>query len=376
MDIAAYLPDTLLVHGPLGLRLWQWLLLPGITIVAAVVGLLLGRLTRELLTRIVKRTKASWDDRLIALLKGPLVWFWSILVGRLLLHGFDLPAGTIGWFEKVLRTGTLLVLFWVGFQLIGIFGRSAETAIWATSRPSLRSLVPLGVRIGRVAIFTVGLVAVLAHLGYPVGSLLAGLGIGGLAVALAGQKTVENLFGAFSIGLDEPFSVGDTITVDGTSGTVEAIGLRSTRIRSADRTIVTLPNGRLAEMKVECFAPRDRIRFSTTLALVYDTTSAQLRRVMTEIEGALRSQPKAHQPDVVVRLKAFAPEYLDVEVAATFATTDFNEFGVIRQELLLRIMEIVEESGSAIAFPTRTVHLVGGEPIPPPPPPRPARGSS
>ena len=129
--------------------------------------------------------------------------------------------------------------------------------------------------------------------------MLAGLGIGGLALALAGQKTVENLFGAFSIGLDQPFSVGDTITVDGTTGTVEAIGLRSTRIRTPDRTLITIPNGRLAEMKVESFAARDRIRFNCVLCLVYSTNAAQLRKVVADDRGAVRAQPKTFQDDVV-----------------------------------------------------------------------------
>jgi MscS family membrane protein len=361
MDIGEFLPAAFRVAGPRGLLVWQWCALPIIAVLAAILGLILGRLSRILVRSITRRTTVTWDDKLLGLVSGPLCWFWGIVVARILVAGIGLPTRTADTLEQWLRSGTLGVLFWVIFQLVGAFGRVAQTATWATTHPSMRALVPLSVRVGRVAVVTLGVLTVLADLDYKVTSLLAGLGIGGLALALAGQKTVENLFGAFSIGLDQPFSVGDTINVDGTMGTVEAIGLRSTRIRTFDRTVITIPNGRLAEMKVESYAARDRIRFNCVLALVTSTTSAQVRRVVSEIEAALRAQPKTFQNDVVTRLRAITTEALELEVNVVFLTTDYNEFGRIRQDLLLSFLEIVEKAGTALAFPTRTVHLMGGE---------------
>ena len=199
--------------------------------------------------------------------------------------------------------------------------------------------------------------AVLADLGYPVASLVAGLGIGGLALALAAQKTVENLFGAFSISVDQPFSVGDTITVDGTTGEVQAIGLRSSRLRTQERTVVTIPNGKLADMKVESFAPRDRIRLGAVLGLTYDTSSAQLRTILQQLEQTLRAHPKTFQDDVVVTFRAFGTEALEIEVNVYFLTTSYGEYRTIRQEMLLAFMEIVENAGAAFAFPSRAVYL-------------------
>ncbi|HEY0710654.1 MAG TPA: mechanosensitive ion channel family protein [Polyangia bacterium] len=361
MDLSILVPESLQAPGPRGLFLWQWVALPIIAIFAAGFGLLLGKLSRYAVEALTRRTSARWDDQLLSLISGPLCWLWGILGARGMVALIELPKTTHAVLQKWMRTGTLLVIFWVIFQLVAAFGKSAETAAWAKARPSTRALVPLAVRIGKVAVAAIALVAVLADLGYPVASLVAGLGIGGLALALAGQKTVENLFGAFSIGLDQPFSVGDTITVDGTTGTVEAIGLRSTRIRTPDRTMITIPNGRLAEMKVESFAARDRIRLACTLALVYTTTSSQLRAIIAGVEGALRAEPKTFQDDVIVRLKGFAADWLEVEVNALFLTTDYNEFGRIRQAMLLSFMEVVEQAGSAFAFPTRTVHVIDEE---------------
>jgi MscS family membrane protein len=361
MDIGAFIPESLKASGPRGLWLWQWTALPIIAMVAAILGLLLGRVSRFAFEVFTRKTAIRWDDKLVGLLSGPMCWLWGTLVARGLVALLGLPREFESTLQKWLRTGTLLVIFWVIFRLVSAIGQSSTALLWASGRPSMRALVPLAVKVGRVAVATVALVAVLADLGYPVASLLAGLGIGGLALALAGQKTVENLFGAFSIGLDQPFSVGDTITVDGTTGTVEAIGLRSTRIRTPDRTMITIPNGRLAEMKVESFAARDRIRLACVLTLVYSTTSTQLRKVVADIEAALRAEPKLFQNDVVVRLRGFAAEALEIEVIAAFLTTDFTEFGQIRQALLLSFMEIVERTGTAFAYPTRTVHVIGEE---------------
>jgi MscS family membrane protein len=328
--------------------------------IAWLLGKILGHLTRSAIQLTTRRTTAKWDDRVIEVVGDPIGWLWIILISFLLLGELHLPGPALSLAHTLLRLATLIVFFWMLLRLVTIAGRSAQSSVWATTRPSMRALVPLGVRIGRVAVAAIALVAVLADLGYPVASLVAGLGIGGLAIALAAQKTVENLFGAFAISIDQPFSVGDTITAEGVTGEVEAIGLRSTRIRTADRTVVTIPNGKLADMRVECFAGRDRIRLGCLLSLVYGTSSTQLRAVVAGVEALLRAEPKIFPNDVVVRLRALAAESLEIEVNAWLLTADFGEFRTLRQDLLLGFIEVVERAGTALALPTRTVHLVRG----------------
>ena len=136
---------------------------------------------------------------------------------------------------------------------------------------------------------------------------------------------------------------GDTI-----KGSVETIGLRSTRVRTADRTVVCFPNGRLAEMRTENFAERDRLRFNVMLGLTYDTSAAQMRQILAGIEGELRGHAKFHPQGSSVRFKALSESSLDVEVDAYFATTNWAEFTLLRQEMLLRLLEIVEGAGSAL----------------------------
>jgi MscS family membrane protein len=143
----------------------------------------------------------------------------------------------------------------------------------------------------------------------------------------------------------------------GVSGTVEAIGLRSTRLRTLDRTVVTIPNGKLADQRIETFAARDRCRLFCTLTLVYATTAAQMRSVLEGVEAVLRRHPRVWPEGISVRFVAMSSSSLDVEVIAWFDTADWNEFQSIRQEVLLALIDVVERAGTAFAFPTQTVQL-------------------
>jgi MscS family membrane protein len=283
---------------------------------------------------------------------------WAVLITRfglgLLPDGLQIVDGL----HHALRAGFLVALFWSAGRGIDVLSAVVVGSSWATSRPTYRALVPLAGRVAKVLVVAVAMVALLSELGYPVVSLVAGLGLGGLAFALAAQKTVENLFGAFTLGADQPFREGDFVRLEDIVGTVEAIGLRSTRIRTLDRTLVTVPNGKLAEMRVESFAARDRIRLACTLGLVYQTNAGQLRQVLSGIERLLRNHTKIWGDNVVVRFSALGPSSLDIEVMAWFVTTDWGEFQGIRQDVLLGFMEVVEAAGTAFAYPTSTVHMV------------------
>jgi MscS family membrane protein len=213
--------------------------------------------------------------------------------------------------------------------------------------------------LAKVLVAVGGLVAILATLGYPVATVLAGLGIGGLALAFGAQKTIENLFGSVALAADQPFRVGDFVRIEDFTGNVERIGMRSTQVRTMDRTLISIPNGKLADMRIEDFASRDRIRFAATAGLVYGTTEEQVRRVVAGIETMLRTNPMVWPEPVVAKLAAFSPSSLDVEVLCWFQTNDFGGFRDLRQEALLGIMRIVEEAGTSLAFPTQTVHVVG-----------------
>ncbi len=352
-----HLPDALLRAGPRELLWWQWLAIPVLVALALAAGSFLGWATRRVLGHLAARTRATWDDALLERLGTPLTVLWAIALVTALHPLLALGPGPEGTLDRALRAATYLVLFWAGFRSLDVAFSAAVQAPWARTSPGLMGLLPLGRKMGKVGLLALGLVAVLNELGFQVASLIAGLGIGAIAIALAAQKTLENLFGSVAIGVDQPFREGDFVRVEDFVGTVEAIGMRSTRFRTLDRTVITLPNGKLADMRAETFAFRDRVRLFTNLGLVYGTTADQLRAILAGLEDALRAQPKLFPEGVSVRFTELKESALNVEVNAWFAA-DWNEFTLVRQELLLHFLRIVEEAGSALAFPTRTVHLV------------------
>jgi MscS family membrane protein len=343
--------------GPFELLGWQWIALPVAGLLAVMLGALLSRLTRALLGRATRHTPSPYDDAILARMAQPLTIGWAIGLAFLLLPPLSLHDRAEELIQRWLEAAALVVFFWALARAVEVARQMISGSAWIRERPGTRSLVTLGAKIGQLFLLAIGVVALLSELGYPVASLVAGLGIGGLAVALAAQKTLENLFGALAIGADQPFREGDFVNVEGVTGTVESIGLRSTRLRTLDRTLITIPNGKLAELRLETFAVRDRLRLSCIIGLVYETTEQQLRDVLAGLEGVLRAQPKLWPEGVTVRFKEIGPTSLNLEVSAWFDTSNWDEFVLIREEVLLAFLRVIEGAGTALALPAHNVHL-------------------
>jgi MscS family membrane protein len=353
-----HLPPSLLRPGPKELLVWQWIALPRLFLVFWEVSRVLSNVSRWGFGRLAARTKSSWDDALVAKLGGPLRLVWTLLLTLLVVPWLGLYLPAAKFVQSLISGGFYFAFFWVVSRLIEVWGHVAMGSPWATEHSAAKSLVPIGVRLGQIAVLAIAVVALISALGYPAASLIAGLGVGGLAIALAAQKTVENLFGAFTLGFDQPFRVGDFVKVEDFMGTVESIGLRSTKIRTLDRTVITIPNGKLSEMRLETFAPRDRIRLAFDLALDYSTTAEQMQAVIAKIGEYLRGHPSVERDSIVVWFKELGKHALVIELQVYFLTADWGEFQRLRQSTLFEFMRIIEGAGAKFAFPTQTVHLV------------------
>ncbi len=201
--------------------------------------------------------------------------------------------------------------------------------------------------------FTAGLFLILRILGIELTAVVAGLGIGGIAFAFAAQKTIENLFGTVMVVADEAIKVGDYCQVGTIEGRVESIGLRSTQIRTPDRALVSVPNGQLATTSIGNLARRDKFLFRHKIRLGYETTADQLRHVLTEIRKMMLEEARLEPTTVRTRLIRFGDASLELEAFAYVPTRDEGVFLEIQEELLLRIMDIVEASGAAVSLPTQ-----------------------
>ncbi len=360
------LPPALMREGPWHVFYWQWIGLALALPVLVLVAWLVGGLLRTVLTRLASRTATEWDDLLVRHLRGPFRLWVAAVAATPVLAVLELNTRLAAFVDSTTRGLVLLALFWAALRIIRLVQLRFENAVWVSGdSQQARTLVPL---LGNILRVTLGIIAVLVALsqfGYPVGTLLAGLGIGGIAVALAGQKTVEHLFGSISLAADRAFRVGDWVRAGTTEGVIERIGLRSTSFRTNDRTVVRIPNGRLADERIETFGERDRMFLKTDLDLTYGTSAAQIDHMRDDIEALLRAHPKIWSEAVRVHVVALTDSAIRMRVMAWFDTRDHAEFLGIRHRMLLDFLRIVQRNGSNVAFPSRTVYHVTQDGIAP-----------
>ena len=354
ISVDRYLPDFLTRPRIAGVRLLAWLvLLLIVPLLYRVIGVLSALLNRGIfLVRGKKQTE--WLD----LLSGPVRLLLLAITIRWLPVGFDVPLLERQFWSAVAATLVILALGWLALRVNAAGERYLHRRVAASAVGDIAAILRLVRRLADVLIVAAAGIAALHYFGIDPTAALAGLGIGGIAVALAAQKTLENVIGGISIIFDKAVRVGDILKLGEMSGSVDSIGLRSTRIRTPDRTIVSVPNGQIANINIETLSARDKFWFHHFVGLRYETTSAQMRSVVDEVRTLLVNHP-AIDPELIrvrfFRLGAFS---LDIEISTYIIAVNWEHFLDIQQDLLLRVMEIVERNGSMIALPSQTLRFI------------------
>jgi len=349
------LPEFLVKNRLAEVPIFEWLaLFVGMPLLYVLTGLLdrfIGLAVRAFRRQLLRHARAQ----ISRVLPHPI---------RLLLLAF-----TIRWLLSTVGLPLLARQFWSTMALCIAIAACTWLLIlvngWGERylverRPGLSGSVAVLRLIRRVidgVILFSGLLFTLYHFGINPAAALTGLGVGGIAVALAAQKTLENVIAGISLIADQVVHVGDALKVGDIVGTVEEVGLRSTRIRTNDRTLVCVPNGQIANMSLENFSARDRFWFHPVVGLRYETTSLQMRSVTDEIHKLLTTHPSFDASSVRVRFLRLGPSSLDVEIFAYLFARDWNHFLEIQENLLLRVMEIIQQAGAEIAFPSQTTYL-------------------
>jgi len=355
-QVETRLPQALVRHQFLGLPFWQWLAI----LLAVPVSALLGWVAVQIL-RLPWYFWARYRQHAVA--KGwtsftrPLWLVLAVLIHGILLSYVQLPVLQRHRYQQIAEVVAVIGVNWLLWRVLREVMRSVRQRAILSGRMGTGSLMILGERVLKAAIVVLAVFVILGTLGFNLTTPLAGLGIGGIAIAFAAQKTLENLFGGISILGDEVIRIGDTCRFGDRVGTVEDISLRSTRIRTPDRTELFIPNGSLATMNVENFSRRDKILFNTKLGLRYETSPDQMRYVLAQVRRLLYEHPKVETEGARNRLVAFDESALSMEIFSYILTRDYNEFLAIREDILLRIMDIVDAAGTGVAFPSQTVYL-------------------
>ncbi len=355
-QVETHVPQPLVRTQILGMSLWLWLaLIFAVPVAAGLAWVLIQLLVlpRKLWLRHRQLPQATaWRN-----VSGPVWLVLSVLIHGIIAAYLRIPLLHRHYYFMLARVVLTIGVAWLALRALSAGLERLRLRAIARGNAGTGSLVLLGQRIVKVVVILLAALAVFGVLGFNMTTALAGVGIGGLAIGFGAQKTIENLFGGVSLLGDEVIRVGDTCNFNGRVGTVEDISLRSTRIRTVERTELSIPNGALATINIENLSRRDKILFNPKIGLRQETTPDQLRYVLAQARRLLYEHPKVETASARIRFAAFDDSWLTLEVFSYVLTRDFAEFTAIREDILLRLMDVVAEAGTGFAFPSHTLYL-------------------
>ncbi len=356
-SIDDYLPIWLSKRGWLSIRLWQWIALVAGLLLAIGVSSLLRRVGLPVLRGLFGSLLSAQDNHMLDLLAAPIRALALLAILHVTVVLLNLPLIA----REAWRDANLALLIaactWLFLRVVKIVSRVAGRRLQDMGRGDSTSFVRLTQRTINFVVAFLAVVLVARSAGVNVTAAIAGLGVGGIAVALAAQKTIENLFGGVSIIFDRSIRVGDLCRIGDQEGRVQDIGVRSTRFRTQARTVLTVPNGQLSSMNLENLGMRDKISFRHTIALRKETTSQQLKCVLESLRELLAGHRFVEAATSRVNFVKVGPSSMDLEVFAYVLTTMNEQFLVIQEELLVRTLEVVESCGTATALPAQVVYM-------------------
>ncbi len=354
--LADKLPEALSETHVGGASIADWLIVFGLGVASFVVIRLLFTLLLRGGRALIKEPRKHAAYRFVHIASPPLSLYLSVIAFFIVTQNVQVAivarqtllryAGIVGW----------IALAWFLWRLIDLSAELWSQRMARSDRRRALSALVFGRRTAKTVLVVVALALVLDTLGVDVTTGIAALGIGGLALALGAQKTIENLVGSVTVIADQPVRVGDFCKVGDVVGTVEDIGMRSTRIRTNERTVVTIPNGVFSSQQIENYSRRDRFLFAPTIGLTYDTDAALMQRVLEGIRQVLADDENVAS-GARVRFTHFGAHSLDIEIFAYIQTFDHGLSLGMREAVLLKIMEKIAELGADIAFPTQTLLL-------------------
>lgn len=337
--------------------------IPYANLIAATLVFLFFLVLRRLFTSVIvvflqqlaKKSSTYYDDKIISALKGPLSFIF-ILIG---VHLFFLlifkETETI---KKILETLVVYAIFWAILSVIEAMKGLMYEVTAKLNKDLSKEMGNFILALIKILIAGIGLGAMLQVWGINVTALVASLGIGGLAFALAAKDTVANLFGSFSLLADRTIRIGEWIIVNNVEGVVEDIGMRTTKIRSFGKSVITVPNHVIANSPIENFSRRGIRRIKMNIGLTYTTTTEQVTKIVEDIKSMLNEHEGiSHGDTLLVSFESFGDSSLNILIYTFTNTANWENYLKIREDINLRIMQIVEKNGSSFAFPSQSIYV-------------------
>lgn len=344
----------------LGLQSWQWL---GTLIILGICYLLyigFSWIFGSLLKRIIARVfpKSIFPAKLMGPVAHPLSLFLiAILMRELFMPMLLLPIRLGGFLSLVLKLVIPVLGIVTAYRLVDVVANVSKGLASRTDTTMDDQLVPLVTKMVKLIVVVFGLLILLQNLDVNVTALLAGISIGGLALALAAQETVKNFIGSVAIFIDRPFVIGDFIDTGAFTGAVVEVGVRSTRLRAPDGAMISIPNGKIADMTITNHGVRTYRRYATTLTVTYDTPPAVIEQFVEGVKAIAIAHPHSQDDSVTVNFHEMADSSLNIFFAVIYNVTGFADFIQARQEVFLEVMRLAEKLSVSFAFPSTSVYV-------------------
>ena len=337
----------------LGIEAFKWFIVIAVGFLSWPVFYLIGLL----LSRLFSSPEKEIYPLVRKVFTGPLVLLSILVVMQQSIT--KLGAGAYAQELMKVKTLSILAVVWVFWAILNLTKQYQQAKLTAAGRPGAAKLMQPLTTLFKLLTLMFGLLFWLNNIGVNITTVLAGLGVGGLAVALALQKPLEDMMGALTIFTQATIRVGDFVRYGTEIGTVEDIGLRTTRLRTLTNTVVSVPNARIASVETENLSFRTKIRYWPTLRLRYDTSPEQLKTVLNGIHASLEQHPQVYDDPVRVRFTDFDDDAILVKVHSFIKTTDITEFLEVAEDLNFQIMEVVRSAGTAFALPGKSIYMEG-----------------
>lgn len=347
----------------MGIAAWQYL----VAFLLVLTSLLARRMATKLLQRLILPSLERFGRRIASRLVGALIQPLTALIGLigvfLAVNVLLIPTRpeptliTPTFVRQVFEVAIAVIVIWALMRIVDELGLHFKEQAQKQDLPIEAPVIPLLQKSLKFFVAIVGGILVIQELGYPIASLLGGLGIGGLAVALAAQDTIANVFGSVIVFTDKPFKVGDWIKIGDVEGFVENIGFRSTRIRTWPKSLVTVPNKVIANSQIENWSAMPIRRITFTLRIAYGARPDQIEALVEGIREILVNHPGVDQGFHLVNFTEFSPEGLGIYVYYFTRSTVWKEHMQVRQEINLAIMRLVDSLGLTLGVPERRVHV-------------------
>ena len=325
---------------------------------------IIGRFFFSFLEKLALRTKSKFDDKMVNALRNPFELF-ILIVGIYIAHKtIAMNEEVEELIENIIESAFTFVLFYALFRIISpVSNVVISSSSRITSKNLGKDLVNLITKFVQVIIIALGIITILQEWGYNITGFLASLGLVGMAIALAAKDTVANLFGSLVIFSDKPFKIGDWIKTPNAEGIVEAVGIRSTKIRTFAQALISVPNASLANSEILNWSKMGKRRIKMNLGLTYSTTTEQMNSILNDIRDMLIQDDNIHQETIHIYFTDFNDSSLGIFCYFFTKSTNWAEYMRVREKINLKIMQIVENNHAAFAFPSQSIYLENNEEI-------------